>query len=615
MKPTPRARGRLHPFLRPHPPPSTWSPRPSPLRSHATTPPPPPPPPPTRTVRSIAALLSSTPTAAPAPTPPPSLTIHGFIRSIRKQKRVAFAVLADGSTTEPLQVVLSPAQAEGLSTGAGVRLTGQWVACAAGREQSHELQATAVTLLGAADAGTYPLQKKQQSNEYLRTMPHLRLRTPFNALLLRLRSHAIGRVTAFFAARGFVHAHPPVISSSDCEGAGEVFRVLGSTEEAEEEVEVGAAADPGAAHAASASASFFRTPRYLTVSAQLHLEAVAQAVGHAWALAPAFRADRSDTARHLAEFYMLEAEMAFVDDVAAVMALVEALVRDLVRSVRDSPLGSELLRAKGHDGVEEDGVEDGGGAAAASSSASSAPVPLLARWHGILHPTAWPRIAYATAIDRLQAAVASHEARFAHAPSWTGGLHAEHERFLARVYGGNGGGGGGGDGNASSDGAAPAPPQPVFITDYPRALKPFYMAPSAAPAPAAAAVGVAPTVACFDLLVPGIGEIAGGSVREHRLPQLLEAMRRAGLLLAHDGGGGGGGGPAAAAVAAAEADDDDDERLIPDGLRWYVDLRRWGSVPHAGFGLGFDRLLAYVAGVRNVKDVVTWPRWAGRCDC
>ncbi|OBT75459.1 asparaginyl-tRNA synthetase, partial [Pseudogymnoascus sp. 05NY08] len=358
--------------------------------------------------------------------------VYGFVRSIRKQKTRAFAAIGDGSSLEPLQALLTPAQAESLTTGAAVHLTGQWTASPAKATQASELHVNAVDLLGASDAATYPLQKKFQTVEYLRTLPHLRARLPANALLLRLRSHAIAHLTTFFAAREFTQTHPPILTSSDCEGAGEVFGISTSAE----------------------------SPSDASTST-----------------------------------LVAEAEAA----------------------------ASSAARREGEEGIDLEG-----------------------RWKGILEGP-WPRITYTEAIDAL---VASGEV-FEHAPVWGAGLQAEHERFLAREVGKGG---------------------PVFVTKYPAEIKPFYMLPSSTS-------GVAEdrqTVDCFDLLLPDVCEVAGGSLREHSLEPLQAAMRKHGVA--------------------------------EEGMEWYTDLRRWGSVPHGGFGVGFDRLLAYLGGVGNIREVVAFPR-------
>ncbi|KFX97532.1 hypothetical protein O988_04812, partial [Pseudogymnoascus sp. VKM F-3808] len=423
--------------------------------------------------------------AAPSPTAsPPSVAkllatpaddgerqVYGFVRSIRKQKTRAFAAIGDGSSLEPLQALLTPAQAESLTTGAAVHLTGQWTASPAKATQASELHVNAVDLLGASDAATYPLQKKFQTAEYLRTLPHLRARLPANALLLRLRSHAIAHLTTFFASREFTQTHPPILTSSDCEGAGEVFGISTAAETPSDASAPQAAGD--------AAVPFFRTPKYLTVSSQLHLEALAQAVGGVWTLSPTFRAERSDTARHLSEFYMLEAEATFVSSLDAVMDLAEDMIRSVTRGLNDSIIGEEVLRGQRREG--EEGID------------------LEGRWKGILDGP-WPRITYTQAVDAL---IASGET-FEHTPVWGAGLQAEHERFLAREVGKGG---------------------PVFVTKYPADIKPFYMLPSSA-----SGVGEdRKTVDCFDLLLPDVCEVAGGSLREHSLEPLQAAMRKHGV--------------------------------------------------------------------------------------
>ncbi|KAF2814879.1 asparaginyl-tRNA synthetase [Mytilinidion resinicola] len=416
------------------------------------------------------------------------VTVNGFIRTVRKQKRVAFAAIGDGSSLQSLQAVLSPAQAEGLSTGSAVSITGKWKESPSGKEQSHEIHAENVRILGDNDATTYPLQKKYHSTEFLRTLPHLRPRLPVNSLLLRLRSHVISRLTHFFSEQDFVQTHPPIITSSDCEGAGEVFTVS---------LEPTASKDHKEGASSSQDELFFQSPKYLTVSSQLHLEALAQSIGKVWTLSPTFRAEKSDTPRHLSEFYMLEAEVAFVEDLGQVMDLVEDMLRDIGRGLQTSRVGEELLQARklqsNEDAEKSDVTHD----------------VLARRWQGLVDGP-WPRITFADAIKTLQRAVDESKTHFEFEPSHKSGLQAEHEKFLAETVGQGG---------------------PVFVTDYPRDLKPFYMAPSTdslkATIPEAANAGS--TVACFDLLAPELCELAGGSMREYRLSQLLENMDARGL--------------------------------------------------------------------------------------
>ncbi|KAI9750031.1 MAG: hypothetical protein M4579_006637, partial [Chaenotheca gracillima] len=466
---------------------------------------------------------------------------HGFVRSVRRHKRVCFAVIGDGSTIKPLQVVLSPSQAQGLTNGIAVTVSGQWKRSIPGSKQSHEIHAETVKTLGSLDSTTYPLQKKFHTAEYLRTIPHLRLRTTSNALLLRLRSHSIAQLTEFLAGHDFIQTHTPIITSSDCEGAGEVFTVGGGAARA--------SLDDTSLENSARVLPFFRDPKYLTVSSQLHLEAMAQSVSRVWTLSPTFRAERSETARHLSEFYMLEAEISFSNNLEEIMSLLEGLLRDLSLSLQESRLGEELLlHQRSMDADEED----------ASSIDHDA---LQRRWKALANGP-WPRVTYTEAVTRLMQAVESKEVNFKFTPDWSSGLQAEHERFLAQVVGNDG---------------------PVFVTDYPRHLKPFYMPPS----PEGSSPTPGPTVSCFDLLLPDVCEIAGGSMREHRMEELLYSMRENGLIKPKEGDD----------ELSADMTEISAEQL--GGLGWYVDLRRWGSVPHGGFGLGFDRLLTYLSGVSN----------------
>lgn len=350
------------------------------------------------------------------------------------------------------------------------------------------------------------------------------------------------RVTNFFSTRDFIQVHPPIITSSDCEGAGEVFTVApaaSSLPDAGEEQ-------------AQGSDHFFQSPKYLTVSAQLHLEALAQSVGRVWSLSPTFRAEKSDTPRHLSEFYMLEAEEVFVDDVHRIMDVVESMIRDIAIGLQNSPVGEELLKARDEAQPQEEGP-------------ATTRALLSQRWQCLVDGP-WPRITYREAIEHLKTAEAHKTVHFAFPPDYQQGIQTEHERFLAETVGQGG---------------------PVFVTDYPRQLKPFYMAPSRD----IPATQEEETVACFDLLVPEICELVGGSMREHRLPELEESMKQHGLR-----------------INSGSAD-------LDGSLQWYLDLRRYGSVPHGGFGMGFDRLLCYLSGVSNIRDIVSFPRWHRRCDC
>ncbi|KAI0487157.1 hypothetical protein F4859DRAFT_328368 [Xylaria cf. heliscus] len=462
-----------------------------------------------------------------------NVKIDGYVRSVRAQKRHHFVALGDGSSLQSLQAVVPADQTEGLAIGAAVRLDGSWVP-SQGRGQSHELQVSQATVLGPSDAGTFPIQKKYQTPEFLRTLPHLRPRIPFNSTVLRFRSEVITSLTSFFNSRQFVQTHTPIFTASDCEGAGEVFHVITENERR------ASAVDP--------AKPFFRRPVYTTVSSQLHLEALAQALGNVWTLSPTFRAEQSDTPRHLSEFYMLEAELSFTDSQSVVMGLVEDMLKHVAVDLSGSKVFGELVSP------------------ASDRSPDLAPIERVTeRWRGLTQDI-WPRITYTEAIDFLEAA----DVQFLHKPIWGEDLHTEHEKFIAAKVGRG--------------------YTPVFVTEYPRDIKPFYMK--------AGETSPRTTVECFDLLVPEFCEVAGGSMREHRLENLTESMRVRGLN------------PKSSFEGQANTLQESDSNLS-----WYLDLRRWGCPPHGGFGLGFDRLMCYLTGVQTIHDTTAFPRWYRRCDC
>ena len=324
---------------------------------------------------------------------------------------------------------------------------------------------------------------------------------------------------------------------------------------------------------------FFRAPKYLTVSSQLHLESYAAELGNVWTLSPTFRAEKSDTPRHLSEFYMLEAEMNFMYGLDELTDSVEHTIRDLTRRLYNSPVGQEILSAKR---TGESGQEN-------TNTNTDVGTPLEQRWLDLMDGPKWERMTYTQAIESLQDAVEKQGASFEHPPTWTGGLQLEHEKYIVDVI---------------------CQGRPVFVTDYPKALKPFYMAPSSQAANGEGDANA--TVACFDLLLPEVSEVAGGSLREHRLEHLVQSMRENGLIKSRTEQSG-----------ESDTSEAPKERtyphLLPDEdlghLQWYADLRRWGTAPHGGFGLGFDRFLGYLAGVSNVRDTVAFPRYFGRADC
>ncbi|KAK4218343.1 hypothetical protein QBC37DRAFT_198507 [Rhypophila decipiens] len=489
----------------------------------------------------IAQLLEFKPDSAAK-----NVVINGYVRSLSKTKQHRFISLGDGSSSRSLQVVAARELTDGLSVGTAICLTGSWEP-SLGALQSHELHAEKIEIVGPSNAKTYPIQKKFHTPEFLRTLPHLRPRTTLNSGLLRLRSQVIASLTNFFAQHHFTQTHPPILTSSDCEGAGEVFKITPATE---------IPSTPSIEN--RKQPEYFGSTKYLTVSTQLHLEALALGVGNVWTLSPVFRAEKSDTSRHLSEFYMLEAEMSFVEELGSVMDLAEAMLRTLSIDLSESAVVQELASRSDREQmgyVSNDQVKQ--------------------RWEG-LKQDSWPRITYTDAVALIQDKASLMECK---PPVWGEGLQAEHEKFLAEYVGGGS--------------------KPVFVVNYPQDIKAFYMRASQPPStnitqPGQTAPGA--TVDCFDLLVPEFCEIAGGSMREHRLEPLLAAMYKQGLA----------GNPNAEGQV-------DNQKASP--LEWYADLRRWGCPPHGGFGIGFDRLLCYLSGVPTVRDIVAFPRYFGRCDC
>ncbi|MBR6740916.1 MAG: asparagine--tRNA ligase [Clostridia bacterium] len=443
------------------------------------------------------------------------ITVGGWVRTIRASSAIGFMEINDGSAFKTLQVVLSSDSLENFQTvskynvGAAVVVSGKLVMTPEAK-QPFELQAAKVELEGASTPD-YPLQKKKHSMEYLRTIAHLRPRTnTFNAVF-RVRSEAAFAIHRFFHDRGFVYVHTPLITGSDCEGAGEMFRVTTldlNDIPRKEDGSVDYAAD------------FFGKSTNLTVSGQLEGETYAMAFGNIYTFGPTFRAENSNTARHAAEFWMIEPEIAFAE-LSDNMELADSMLKYVV---------SHLLEVC-HDELEF-----------FNKFYDTSLIDRLTAFVG----TPAAHVTYTEAIEILEA----HKDRFDYPVYWGCDLQTEHERYLAEEYFKG----------------------PVFVTDYPKEIKSFYMRLN----------DDGKTVAAMDMLVPGVGEIIGGSQREERLDLLLERMNELGL---------------------AEED-----------YWWYLDLRRYGGTKHAGYGLGFERLIMYVTGIPNIRDVIPYPRTVGTAE-
>ena len=440
------------------------------------------------------------------------VTVCGWAKTVRDSKSIGFIELSDGSCFKNLQVVFQADKLENYKevakagVGTSMQVTGR-IVVTPGAKQPFEVNADSVTLLDVCPP-EYPLQKKRHTLEYLRTMPHLRPRTNTFAAAFRVRSVAAWAIHKFFQEQGFVYVHTPLITGSDCEGAGEMFRVTTLDVNNPPRTEDGAV---------DFSQDFFGRSTNLTVSGQLEAEAFALAFGSVYTFGPTFRAEHSNTPRHAAEFWMIEPEMAFADlsdymDNAE--AMVKYVVNFLLEQCPDELAFFNQFMDKG----------------------------LLERLNALVSAD-FARVSYTDAVALLE----PHNDQFQYKVSWGCDLQTEHERFLTeQVF-----------------------KRPVFVTDYPKEIKSFYMRLN----------DDGRTVAAADMLVPGVGELIGGSQREERLDVLLARMDELGL---------------------GREDYD-----------WYLDLRRYGSAPHAGYGLGFERLIMYVTGIANIRDVLPFPRTAG----
>ncbi|MDR0721764.1 MAG: asparagine--tRNA ligase [Treponema sp.] len=453
------------------------------------------------------------------------LTIRGWVRTKRELKTLTFVEVNDGSSPEGIQCIfdrgssghtqLSPAAETllgTLPTGSSVVIRGHLVP-SLGSGQAVEVAAYAIELIGDAPADAYPLQKKRHSLEFLREIAHLRARTTIFGAVARIRSRLAFGVHQFFQEQGFHYIHTPIITGNDAEGAGALFQVT--------TLDLKALAQSG--KDPDYREDFFGKPSYLTVSGQLEAETYATALSRVYTFGPTFRAENSNTTRHLAEFWMIEPEIAFAD-LADTMQLAEAFLKFLFTLVlRDC--AEDLAFIEKVDARIEKGI-----------------TPTLQK----ILDSRFTHISYTDAITALEKKASS----FAFKPFWGGDLQSEHEKFLTeKVVGG-----------------------PVIVTDYPKEIKAFYMKLN----------DDEKTVRAMDVLVPRLGEIIGGSQREENYLPLANRMRVLGMQL--------------------------------EDYAWYLDLRRYGTVPHAGFGMGFERLLQYITGMVNIRDVIPYPRAVGQAE-
>ena len=440
------------------------------------------------------------------------VTVGGWVRTIRDSKALGFIDINDGSYFKGIQIVFESNNIENFTeitkqnVGAALVVTGKLI-LTPNAKQPFEIQAEKIEVEGISSP-EYPLQKKRHSMEYLRTIAHLRPRANTFSAAFRIRSAAAFAIHQFFNSKGFVYAHTPLISCSDCEGAGEMFRVTTIDMDNPPKTENGAV---------DYSQDFFGKSAFLTVSGQLQGEAMAMAFGKIYTFGPTFRAEQSYTARHAAEFWMIEPEIAFAD-LADDMELAEEMIKYVLNYILETcPADLEFLN-QFYD------------------------KELIERLK-FVSTSEFGHVTYTEAIKLLE----PHNDKFEYKVFWGCDLQTEHERFLTeQVF-----------------------KKPVFVTDYPKEIKAFYMRLN----------DDGKTVAAMDLLVPGIGEIIGGSQREERLDILEQRITELGLE--------------------------------KEGYEWYLDLRRFGGTKHAGFGLGFERLIMYATGIPNIRDVLPFPRTTG----
>ena len=434
--------------------------------------------------------------------PDQSVTVQGWVRTKRELKEFTFLEVNDGSSLANLQVILEPTLPDyenvlkAISTGAAIAVSGNLVP-SPGKGQNIELKAAEITLYGDCPAD-YPLQKKRHSFEFLRTIAHLRARTNTLGAVMRVRNACATAIHTFFQEKGFIWVHTPIITANDCEGAGELFTVTSLDLK----------------KPANFAEDFFGKRAYLTVSGQLQAEVMAMALSNVYTFGPTFRAENSNTSRHLAEFWMVEPEMAFCD-LEGDQDLAEAFLKYIFKFVLENCPEDLLFFNERIDKT------------------------VLSTAENIVN-SEFGRITYSEAIELLEKA----DRQFEFPVEWGVDLQSEHERYLAEELF----------------------KKPVIVTNYPKTIKAFYMRLD----------DNNKTVSAMDILAPKIGEIIGGSQREERLDVLIQRMQEQGMN--------------------------------PDDLWWYLELRRYGSVPHAGFGLGFERLVQFMTGMTNIRDVIPFPR-------
>ena len=492
-----------------------------------------------------------------------AVNVCGVVQNRYTQDDKTWIEVLDGSTIKTIRAVLPIAEAPSVSAGATLQLVGNWTSCSlqAGEPKCPTFQASEWRVLGAADPNSFPSKANRNSLDFMRRNPHLRIRTPYYALLARFRSAVISALSHYFDSHPggpFYQVHIPIITWTDCEGGNEVFSVSSQVTKK---------------RSSAQSDSFFGDRKFLQVSAVFHAEAFVLGLDRIWTLSPCFRAERIDDGRHLAEFWMLEVAENYVESLEEILKLVKDMIHAMVNSLKNSSVGQELLQCP---------IYKEGDQADRRNTMKS----LLDRWDLLLTPE-WPKITHADAVELMLKASVDGTITFRKMPRQGKDLTEEHEKYLVDHF-----------------------KSPVFLTHFPTNARLF----SALQSPPIAETNDSSgrskkqyqTTESFDLLLPGVAEVCSGGLREHRLETMLQVMRDKGFFSKNE--------PAPSSSSATEY-----PGLLPneslESLEWFADLRRWGTAQHGGFGIGFERLLMYLTGVESVRDVVSFPRYPGVCGC
>lgn len=473
----------------------------------------------------IKAILNSTDYGA-------EVVVKGWVRTKRENKEIAFIALNDGSIITNIQIVVEvqnfdESLLKQITTGAAISVTGKLIE-SSGKGQTVEIQASSIELYGAADPEKYPLQPKEHSLEFLREIAHLRPRTNTFSAILRIRNAMAFAINKFFNERGFVYLHTPILTASDCEGAGEMFRVTTLDPKSPPLTETGEV---------NYKEDFFGRQANLTVSGQLEGELGAMALSEIYTFGPTFRAENSNTTRHLAEFWMVEPEVAFADlddNMDLAEDFLKYLIKEALENCTDDLAFLDQRFTKEETKKKQEDRSDWG---------------LIEKLKTVIE-NKFERITYTEAVKILIDSKPNKKGQFKYPVSWGTDLQSEHERYLVEKHF----------------------KKPVILTNYPREIKSFYMKLDED----------GKTVRAMDVLFPGIGEIIGGSQREDNLEKLLMRMKEVGLK--------------------------------EEDIWWYVDTRKFGTCPHSGFGLGFERLILFVTGMANIRDVIPFPRTPQNCE-